>query len=269
MTSSIFQIDWIAVDIDIIILLILLLITVKILKGIYRWRFFFTNTSTIQKRDTFLDIKDRPSTNFIKRCSLTVPNVFQQENIIKPTIIIVRRNRKHMLLKALTEAFSTLGYPVVTIQIRTLTNIRTIKFASEAEKELDHLIPFIIKFYHHDVDIMNKEYNVIDFNQRVLPYDLLLKKSNCKNLILINPLLKSYNLEEMVKLKDDSKKYPQLITIFSEKLNPIFKNKKVNKIVLNNITFTNTKHNIIKNAKSTFKYYETLLLSIIIRYIEK
>ena len=269
MASSIFQIDWITVDINIIILLILVLITVKIFKEIYRWRIFFTNTSTIQRRDSFLDIEDRPSTNFIKRCTLTVSNVFQPENIIKPTIIIVKRNRKHMLLKALTEAFNTLGYPVITIQVRTLTNIRTIKFESEAEKELDHLIPSIIKIYHQDVDIMKKEYIVIDFNQRALPYDLLLKKSNCKNLILINPLLKSYNLKLMVKLVNESKKYPQLITIFSEKLNPIFKNKKVDKILLNNLTFTNTKHSIIKKAKSTFKYYETILLSILIRYIEK
>lgn len=269
MTSSIFQIDWITIDINIIILLILLLITVKIFKEVYRWRFFYTNTSTIQRHDTFWDNNNQFSTICIKKCTLTVSSVYQQEDAIKPTIIIIRRNRKRMLLKALTEAFITLGYSVITIQIRTLTNIRIKKFTSEAEEELDQIIPSVVKFYHHENDIKNKDYNVIDINQRLLPYDLLLKKSNCKNLIVINPLLKSCNLEVIVKLVNNSNNYPQLITIFSENLNPIFKNKKVDKIILDKKTFRNTKYSVIKKAKSTFKYYETLLLSIIIRYIEK
>jgi hypothetical protein len=116
---------------------------------------------------------------------------------------------------------------------------------------------------------MNKNYNVIDFNQRVLYYNLLLNKSNCKNLILINPLLKSYNLEVMLKLTYDSNKIPQLITIFSEKLNPIFKNRRIKRRFLENVALKNTKHTIIQKAKSTFKYYETVLFTIIIRYIEK
>ena len=104
---------------------------------------------------------------------------------------------------------------------------------------------------------------------RLLPYNYILKNSDCRDLILINPLLNSYNLELMLIIIKDFKKHPQLITIFSKKLNPIFKNKKIKTEFIKNEAFKNSKRTIIQKAKSTFKNYETILLSVIIRYIEK
>jgi hypothetical protein len=172
-------------------------------------------------------------------------------------------------LKALTEAFCAFGYRVITIQVRYFTKTRKIKFTSETKKELSQIIPSIIMYYNKDANIVKNNYNIIDFNHRGLPYDLLLKNSYCKNLILINPLLNSYNLEMMSKLFRDSNMYPQLITIFSEKLNPILKNKKLTKLFINSEIFESTKHTILQKAKSTFKNYETILFSLIIRYIKR
>jgi hypothetical protein len=174
-----------------------------------------------------------------------------------------------MLLKALTEALCTFGFCVITIQIRAFTKTRRKKFTSETEKELSQAIPSILKFYNNVVDVMKNNYAIIDFNHRGLPYDLLLKNSNCENLISINPKLNSYNLEMMLKLVNSPNRYPQVITIFSEKLNPILKNKKLTKRFIDSEVFKNTKHTIIQKAKSTFKNYETILLSFIIRYINK
>ncbi|MBY8987968.1 MAG: hypothetical protein KGD61_05900 [Candidatus Lokiarchaeota archaeon] len=269
MAFDIFQVDWITVDIIIIVLLILLLIGVKVLKEVYRWRFFFSNASTIRRVDRLPDINAQLSTISIKKCTLTKSSDTPQEDLTKPTIIIIRKHRKLMLLKTLTEAFCSFGYSVINIQLRTLTNSRINGLASEVEEELQQTFPAIIKFYNRDFDLLNQNYNVIDFNKRLLPYNLLLKDSDCRNLILINPRLKSYNLDLIITFLNNLNKYPQLFTIFSENLNPIFKNKKVKKILLNVETFKNTKHTIIQKAKSTFKYYETMLLSIIIRYIEK
>ena len=269
MTFDIFQVDWITVDIIIIVLLILLLIGVKVLKEIYRWRFFFSNASTIRRVDKHPDINAQFSTIFIKKCSLTKSTVSQKEDLTKPTIIIIRRYRKLMLLKALTEAFCSFGYSVISVRLKSLASNKTNKIALEVEKELQQTFPAILKFYNHDIDIMIQNYNIIEFNKRVLPYNLLLRDSACKNLFLINPRLKPYNQDLLMTLLKYSNKYPRLITIFSEKLNPILKNKKAIKIVLNNDTFKNTKHTIIQKSKSTFKYYETILLSKIIRYIEK
>jgi len=76
-------------------------------------------------------------------------------------------------------------------------------------------------------------------------------------------------MEGYLTLISDSNKNSDLITIFSENLNPFFKNKNVEKILHDNETFKYSKYTIIQKTKSTFKYYETLLLSEIIRYIEK
>ena len=87
--------------------------------------------------------------------------------------------------------------------------------------------------------------------------------------ILINPRLKSYNIDGYLTLLSDSNKDSNLITIFSENLNVFFKNKNVKKILHDDEAFKHSKYTIIQKARSTFKYYETMLLSVIIRYIEK
>jgi len=99
--------------------------------------------------------------------------------------------------------------------------------------------------------------------------NFLLKDSHCRNIILINPRLKSSNQEVFLTLQTDSNKNSKLIMIFSENLNPLFKNKKVKKISQDKETFKYTKYTIIQKTTSTFKNYETLLLSVITRYIEK
>ncbi|MHA1507429.1 MAG: hypothetical protein ACTSO6_01855 [Promethearchaeota archaeon] len=269
MTFDIFQVDWIIVDIIIIILLILLLIGVKVLKETYRWRFFFSNISTIRKVDNLLDINNHFSSISINKSNLTTSSVFQQECLIKPTIVLIKRYRKLMLLKALTEAFCTSGYNVINLRLKISNKNMTERLKSDIKKELQQLLPSVIMFYNQDIILLSQNYIVIDFTKKVLPLNLLLKDSHCRNIILINPRLKSYNLEVFLNLLKDSNKNSELITIFSEKLNPFFKNKKVKKILRNNETFKNTNYSIIQKARSTFKYYETLLLSVIIRHIEK
>ncbi|MBY9017024.1 MAG: hypothetical protein KGD68_15145 [Candidatus Lokiarchaeota archaeon] len=269
MTFDIFQVDWITVDIIIIVLLILLLIGVKVLKELYRWRFFLSNVSTIRKVENLLDINNQFSSISIKKCNLTKSSVFQQEDLIKPTIILIRRYRNLMLLKALTEAFCTFGYNVISLRLKMLTKNITERLISDIEKELQQIFPAIILFYNQKVNSLSQNYNFIDFTKFFLPLNLLLKDCHCRNIILINPRLKSYNLEDYLTLLNYSNKNSKLITIFSEKLNPFFKNKKVKKILHNIETFKYTKYTIIQKTKSTFKYYETLLLSIIIRYIEQ
>ncbi len=269
MTFNIFQVDWITIDIVIIILLILLLICVKVLKEIYRWRFFFSEVSTIRKVDNLVDINNQFSSISIKMCSLTTSSVFQQENLIKPTIVLIKKYRKLMLLKALTEAFCTSGYNVITLRLKISNKNLTERLISDIEKELQQTFPSIIMFYNQDVNLLSQSYNVIDFTKKVLPLNLLLKDYHCNNIILVNPRLNSYNLKVYLTLLTDSNKNSKLITIYSEKLNPFFKNKKVKKILHNKETFKYTKYTIIQKTKSTFKYYETILLSTIIKYLEE
>ncbi|MFX1447309.1 MAG: hypothetical protein ACFFCG_04160 [Promethearchaeota archaeon] len=268
MTIGIFQVDWITVDIIIIELLILFLISAKVLKELYRWRFFYSNSSTVRRFDNLSEINAQFSTIFIKKCTLTKVNFYQQEEIGKPTIIIIRSFRKLMLLKALTEALCFFGYQVLNIRLKTVNRSGKLEMASLIEKELRYAFPIIFRTYNQEVHVLNQVYNVINYNKRLLPLNILFENSDCRNLILINPRLKSYNLEVMLTLLNDSNKYPQLFTIFSEKLNLFLKNTKIKKIFLTNEPFKNSKYTIIPKARSTFKYYETVLLSLIMRYIE-
>jgi len=174
-----------------------------------------------------------------------------------------------MLLKALTEAFCTSGYNVINLRLKISNKNLTERLKSDIEKELQQFFPLVIRFYNQDINLLSQNYIVIDFTKKMLPLNLLLKDSHCRNIILINPRLKSYNLEVFLNLLKDSNKNSKLITIFSEKLNPFFKNKKVKKILHYKETFKYTNYTIIQKTKSTFKYYETLLLGEIIRYIEK
>jgi len=269
MASNIFQVDWITIDLIIIVLLILLLIGVKIFKEIYRWRIIFSNVSTIRKVDNLLGINNQFSSLYIKKCNLTTSSVFQQENLIKPTIIFISSYRKIMLLKALTEAFCTSEYNVINLRLKMLTKNVTGRLISNIEKELPQIFPATITFFNQDVNLLSHVYNIIDFTKKALPLSVLLKDSHCRNIILINPRLKSCNLNVYLSSLKDSNKNSELIRIFSEKSNPFFKNKRLKKILLDNETFKFTKYTIIPKTKSKFKYYETLLFSIIIRYIEK
>ena len=63
----------------------------------------------------------------------------------------------------------------------------------------------------------------------------------------------------------------QLFIIFSERLNPFLKNRNLNRKILSDKTLKNSnkfKYHTIQKAKSTFKYYETVLLGIIIKNID-
>ena len=269
MTFDVFQVDWITVDIIIIVLLILFLFSVNILKELYRWRFSFSNISTIRKNDDLLDINNHFSSISIKKCNLIRSSVFQKEDSIKPTIFLIRRYRKLMLLKVLTEALCTSGYNVITLRFKMLHKNMPGRSITVIKKDLQQIFPVIITFYNQDVNLLSQTYNVIDFTNFFLPLNLLLKDFHCRNIILINPRLKSYNIEGYLTLLSDSNKDSNLITIFSENLNVFFKNKNVKKILHDNEAFKHSKYTIIQKARSTFKYYETMLLSVIIRYIEK
>ena len=194
MTFDIFQVDWITVNTIIIVLLIPLLIGVKVLKEIYRWRFFFSKPLTIKRVDNLRDLNNHISSVYIKKCILTKSSFFQQEYLTKPTIIIIRKVRKLMLLKALTEAFCTFGYNVINIRLKILTKSRVGLMTSDIEKELHQILTDVAVFYKQNAHLVSQKYNIIDFSKEIVSFNLLLKDNNCKNIILINPCLLFTNI---------------------------------------------------------------------------
>ncbi len=271
MAFNIFRVDWILVDTIIIILLVLLLISVKIFKEAYRWRFSLSNeflTRTTAKSLSFN--LDRPSI-YIKKWNLTKSKVIQEEISSKPSIFIIRTHRKQMLLKILTEGLSTYGFNVVNIWLKIKADKGKSKTIRDIERKIQQIIPSFLTIYNQDLHLLSQRYVVVNFDKKIIPYNFITKDSNSVKLILINPRLNLGNIKIMQTLETVSNPQFQLFIIFSERLNPFFKNRNSNKKILSNKTLKNSnkfKYHTIQKAKSTFKYYETVLLSIIIKNID-
>ena len=272
MAFDIFRVDWILVDTIIIILLVLLLISVKIFKEAYRWRFSLSNeflTRTTAKALSFN--LDRPSI-YIKKWNLTKSKVIQEEISSKPSIFIIRTHRKQMLLKILTEGLSTYGFNVVNIWLKIKADKGKNKTIRDIEREIQQIILSFLSILNQDLHLLSQRYVVVNFDKKIIPYNFITKDSNSVKLILINLRLNLANLKVIQTLETISNPQFQLFIIFSERLNPFFKNRNSNKKILNDKSLKNSnkfKYHTIQKAKSTFKYYETVLLSIIIKNIDK
>ena len=271
MAFDIFRVDWILVDTIIIILLVLLLISVKIFKEAYRWRFSLSNEFLTRTTAMALSFNlDRPSI-YIKKWNLTKSKVIQEEISSKPSIFIIRTQRKQMLLKILTEGLSTYGFNVVNIWLNIKADKGKSKKIRDIEREIQQIIPSFLSILNQDLHLLSQRYVVVNFDKKIIPYNFITKDSNSVKLILINPRLNLANLKIMQTLETISNPQFQLFIIFSERLNPFFKNRNSNKKILSDKSLKNSnkfKYHTIQKAKSTFKYYETVLLSIIIKNID-
>jgi len=267
MAFDIFRVDWILVDTIIIILLVLLLISVKIFKEAYRWRSSLSNeflTRTTAKALSFN--LDSPSI-YIKKWNLTKSKLTQEEISSKPSIFIIRTHRKQMLLKALTEGLSTYGFNVVNIWFKIKADKGKNKTIRDIKREIQQILPSFLSIYNQDLHLLNQRYVVVNFDK----FFFITKNFNSAKLISINPRLNLANLKIIQTLETVSNPQNQLFIIFSERLNPFFKNRNSNKKILSDKNLKNSnkfRYHTIQKAKSTFKYYETVLLSIIIKNID-
>jgi len=271
MAFNIFQVDWILVDTIIIILLVLLLIGVKIFKEAYRWRFSLSNEFLTRTTAKALSFNLGRPTIYIKKWNLTKSKVIQEEISSKPTIFIIRTHRKQMLLKILTEGLGTYGFNVVNIWLKIKADKGKSKTIRDIEREIQQIIPSFLSIYNQDLHLLSQRYVVVNFDKKIIPYNIITKDSNSVKLISINPRLNLANLKIMQTLETVSNPQFQLFIIFSELLNPFLKNRNSNKKILSDKTLKNSnkfKYHTIQKAKSTFKYYETVLLSIIIKNID-
>ncbi len=271
MAFDIFRVDWILVDTIIIILLILLLISVKIFKEAYRWRFSLSNEFLTRTTTKALSFNlDRPSI-YLKKWNLTKSKVIQEEISSKPSIFIMRTHRKQMLLKILTEGLSTYGFNVVNIWLKIKADKGKSKTIKDIEREIQQILPSFLSIYNQDLHLLSQRYVVMNFDKFFFPYNIITKNFNSAKLISINPRLNLANLKIIQTLETVSNPQFQLFIIFSGRLNPFLKNRNSDKKILSDKTLKNSnkfKYHTIQKAKSTFKYYETVLLSIIIKNIE-
>lgn len=263
MASSIFRIDWIQVDTIIIILLFVLLISVKIFKSTHRWRQNYSNedlefysypTASKQFKGRILKTK---KWNLTKNSQLLT-----NTRTTKP-ILLLGGYYKRKLIKVLTEGLASYGFSVINVKVKVKHGSSSNKLIGLIPKEFQSLIRIVLNFFHQESLIDNSGYSVIDSSRAQIPIKAYLPERVNSRIIIINPIICKKNFEEVVDVKSDLQ---NVFRIFSLKRFFFFKNKSLTNL-FKNISKENLAHlkvAILDKSNRNFKYYETILLGLII-----
>jgi hypothetical protein len=268
--TSIFQIDWITVDTIIIVLLLLLLFSVKLFKTTYRWRYSFSNQALEYISLSHTPSKGKNQIISLKNLSLTRNIILKKNESHTPLIIILRKNRKRKLLRVFTEGLSSYGFNVINmkVKIKHITDTKTLKKAFIDEWK--SLISNIMDNFKMTEVMRKPKYILITHSKFIISYKQILSDSNIKGVILINPTLKRKRASEYNFLFKNNSINAQIYMIFSGKSIMFFRNKHLENFLEERGHRKNNtlKHSTIKKATYSFKFYETIILSMLIDIIE-
>jgi hypothetical protein len=267
---NIFQFDWIFIDTVVIILLIVFLIIVKIFKERYRWRSTLSNIAL----DQF--VFDKQSFNpinqsiIVKNLRITVNNVLKSKTMRKPSILIIRTNRNKRLFNVLTEGLASYGFDVINIRFNIKSSHNLVFLKKQLQDESTHPISSILNFLKQRQLVNNSSYLTIIYHKSKLSFNPILYDKNNAGVILINPkidIISQKNISDIIEKKELLSK---LYIIFSKKLGIFLTNKKLIEFLTNLTDYKTLSSNlrILEKTKNSFKYYETILLGIIINIIE-
>ncbi|MEE9378828.1 MAG: hypothetical protein V3V33_12425 [Candidatus Lokiarchaeia archaeon] len=270
MLNDIFQIDWIFVDSIIIILLILLLVSVKIFKSTHRWRSSFSNITL----DTFFvsDVQKLVGNKFVftKKVTMIRDSSLQEICNENPLILILRTHYKRKFLRILTEGLGNYGFNIISAKLKIKHYQNSIKFENNVIRELNSIIPTFINWYKEKGLILNQNYIFLSHSGSYFPFKAILNDIKNEGMILINPKINLKNLKYFIKVNDNKLTDNHLYTIFSKNSTFVFPNKNL-KLLQANISsqkLTGLKILTLGKAKKSFKYYETIVLGMIIDIIK-
>lgn len=270
MLNDIFQVDWIFIDTIIILLLILLLVSVKIFKSTHRWRSSFSNA--FLDRFHFAETQKFVGNKFvtIKKIQLIRDSSLKKQNDQNPVILILRTNHRRKLLRILSEGLGTNGFNIISSKIDIKNNPDDYKLEKTVIDELTALISTIINWYKKKDPNINQNYIILNQSGLKLPYKAILEDARNKGIILINPKVNNINYKKFLNVYDNSINKNKFYIIFSKKGLLNFPNKNL-KCLITNIQYqklTELKLLTIEKAKKSYKYYETIVLGMIIDVIK-
>ena len=256
MSFDIFRVDWILIDSVISIILIILLIGINILKWFYRWRIPLSNKNlakSVSKMPLFESVNLSLK---VKKWSLIYPK-YNTGSKNLPTIFILRMHRKFMLLNALAEGLSTYGFKIVNLWIQSPKNLVS------NEKNKKTVYTEIINYLNENSFDLNCSYSILAFRKIPFGNENDLFDTNTKSFIILNPIM---NDKELVRLSQSTLLY----NLLSEKFILFFRNPNLKRLLqlTKEISSGNFKIRVIKGAKRSFKYYETILLGEMINFFD-
>ena len=270
MVLSLIRIDWVFIDTIIIILLILLLIGVKFFKSTHRWRLSFSNTAL--EYHSFHKTQEQVTSRALstKYCDLTKNTSLQDKDTDDKVIIILRTNFKKKLVRILTEGLSSYGFNVISLKLKIKHKLDSKISPESINNELQPLISSIINISEHKELLSNPYHILLNFSDSIFPNNRFVSDSKNTASILINPKINKSNVGFKQEFYDSLQQDAQLFYIFSRRSFFIFKNKKLRqyKKNLGERSDKKVKVNILERYNKNFKYYETILLGILIDIIE-
>lgn len=271
MIFDIFRLDWIFIDSVIIILLIIVLIAVKLFKERSRWRSAITNESLEIFQFNKSDIKVKNKNTIINDINI-VSNILKNKTEDQyPSIFIIKTWRNRKLMYILTEGLASYGFNVIVANLKILTNSEKLNSKNTHDPQITNIFSQILNFFNQNSSISNSNYFLINHIKQGFLYNSLISDSNNCGILLINPKFKkriNLQLSEIL-TQNEIKSYFYLI--FSKKLTIFTKNRNIKKFKKLSSTYQKIsfKFHTIENAKKRFKYYETVLVAIIIDIINK
>ncbi len=265
------RIDWVFIDTIIIILLILLLIGVKFFKSTHRWRLNFSNTAL--ECHSFHKTQEQVTSGAIstKYWDLTKNTSLQDNNTDDKVIIILRTIFKKKLVRILTEGLSSYGFNVITIKIKIGQNIESKISTEPINDEYKPLISSIINKLEQKDLISNPSYILLNFSDSLFLTRAVFTDSKNVGIILPNPKISKRNVGVRQEIFKGQQQESQLFYIFSKRRFFIFKNKKLKRYekYFGEKNAKKVELIIFEKSNRGFKYYETILLGILIDIIEK
>ncbi|MHA2268541.1 MAG: hypothetical protein ACXAB8_12150 [Promethearchaeota archaeon] len=263
MVNNLFQVDWIFVDTIIIVLLVMLLIGVRIFKSIYRWRFSFSNIDL--DHYSFHQTHEQPNSQSLntKYWELTKNTTLTNAKTSNKVIIIVRTTYKKKLLRVLTEGLCSYGFIIISLKIKK-------KGSENINDELHTLISSIIEKSEQKNLIKSSYYVLLEYTHSWFPSNVVLSDPNNTGLILLNPKMTKNHLGTLQEIINSQQQHSQLFYIFNKKSFYFLKNKNVKRYKTYFGDKSENKIELItlEKSNSNFKYYETILLGILIDIIE-
>ena len=268
MILNIFRLNWILIDLVIIALLIIVLISLKWFKLKFRWRKDLSNEALELLNFDFSEIGIQNQHIIVKKAFYLKNKNLEDKSKL---IIFLFPKQKRKLLYILTEGLASYGCTVVILNVKF--KIKNNKNHEQISKEIKNLLLNISNYFIKEEGLpIGFNCSLISFYSFISLNYLIDSDPNILRLILINPNLKKKYFKKIDDKENlNPKSSLKIYFIFSEK-SSFFLNNQYLKNYLNRNSREHAKLlylKTIEKAKASFKYYETILLGILIDIIKK
>ena len=188
----------------------------------------------------------------------------------KPLIILITENKRKKLIHVISEGLGSYGFNILNIKIKSRFFSHNFTMNKSITKEIREFLNQLTEFYKHEEFTLNPNYFLINFHKSNLSNISAISDTNNLGMILINPKLTKARYGNLHKIFINIDVKSTLYLIFSMKSNFNLTNKQYKKLlrIFNESKNTFLKIITLEKTRSSFKYYETLLLGILVNIIE-